>query len=249
MKIDKLYFVGLMDLGDHFVHAGIINYFADRCNELHVPVKHHNYETAYTLFHEHPSIKVVALHPHEEDSYVESHKMSRICNGWNMIFADIAGHQTALLWDEQVYTYYEVPFSFRYNNFRLPKNINGSDELYDRLYKGKPYVLLHRKTGHMPKGIPIDVETFRKNEGLPQDVNIIEIDPSITRNLLHYVKLIQNAQEIHCVNSSFFCLVDSIHTSTNAKLYFHDVRASSIIRVNSDYNRFCWNIVRYGIKV
>jgi hypothetical protein len=249
MKIDKLYFVGLMDLGDHFVHAGIINYFADRCNQLHVPVKHHNYETVCMLFQEHPNVVVVALHPHEEDEYIAQHKMSRICNGWNMMFANIGGHSAALLWDEQVYTYYEVPFSFRYNNFRLPRNITGSQELYDRLYKGRPYVLIHRRTGHMPNGIPIDIENFRISAGLPQEVDIIEIEPSITSNLLHYVKLIENASEIHCVNSSFFCLVDSIFNRTYAQLFFHDVRASSLIRVNSDYNRHRWRIINYGTRV
>lgn len=249
MKIDKLYFVGIMDLGDHFVHAGIINYFADKCNELHVPVKHHNYETVCTLFQEHPNIRVVALHAHEEDSYVEQCKMSRICNGWNMVFANIDGHHTALLWDEQVYTHYEVPFSFRYTNFRLPKEIQGSDDLFNRLYKGRPYVLIHKKTGHMPQGIPINIEAFRLSIGLSADVDIIEIDPSFTNNMMHYVKLIQNAEEIHCVNSSFFCLVDSIFNLTKAKLYFHDARASSLIRINSDYNRHCWNVIKYSTRV
>jgi hypothetical protein len=248
MIFDSLYFLGPMDLGDCFVHNGIVNYYADRCQQLHVPVQPKYYDTISCLYSEHPNIITVPMEVDQEEAYINCYKISRIINDWEMVFRDVNGYRTAILWDEQIYTHFELPFSMRYSNFRLPKYIPEQENLYNRLYQNRPYILIHRSTGQHPDGLPIDVEKFRTDSGLSPEVDVIEVVPSITSNMLNYVRLIENAEEIHCVNSSFFCLVDSIFHRTRAKLFFHDIRASSIMRVNSEWNRRCWNIVYYPNK-
>jgi hypothetical protein len=245
--IDKLYFIGPMDLGDCFVYTGIINYYADRCKQLHVPAKPENYQTLKTLYESHPNIKVVALTLEEEEQYINHHKLSKVITDWGMYCTIIDQVPCSVLWDEQIYTNFEIPFGYRYSNFRLPKTIDGSQELYDRLYQGRPYALIHSRTSHYPNGMPILIEKYRQSIALPA-IDLIEIKLEITNNMLHYVELIKNAAEIHCVSSSFFCLVDSIHSETTAKLYFHDSRASSIERVNNRWNKSCWKIIRYPYR-
>lgn len=249
MIFDKLFFISPMDLGDYFVQSGIINYYADRTSVLHLPVKHHNYDTLFTLFQDHPNIRVVPITYEEQHEYIKTHGLSRITNDWKLVIKEVYGHPAALLWDEQIYTHFELPFSMRYSNFRLPRYINGSDELYEKLYKDRPYILIHRRTGHHPDGISINIEGFRKTVGLPDDIDIIEITPDITSNMMHYIKLIEHAAEIHCVNSSFFCLVDSVFKLVKGSLYFHDIRGSSVIRINSEWNNYCWNVVNYIDRV
>jgi hypothetical protein len=102
---------------------------------------------------------------------------------------------------------------------------------------------VHRQTGDHPKGLPINVSGFRHANGFPE-IKIIDIVPEITNNMMQYVKLIQNAQEIHCVPSSFHCLVDSMPTS--AKLFFHDIREKTAMAVNSSWNNEKWNMVNYA---
>jgi len=245
---DKLYFVGPMDLGDHFVHAGIINYYADRCNELHVPVKPHNYETVKTLFQENSHVIVFVLSENEEEDYIRRNNLGRINNYWPMFFTEINNCRTSLMWEEQCYLHYEVPFRARYDNFRLPRHIAESNDLFNRLTSGKPYVLVHRITGLHPDGLPINIPLFRKMNNF-SDLGIIEIKPGLTNNMMNFVKLIENAEEIHCVNSSFFCLVDSIYKRTKMQLFFHDIRADSIVRVNNEYNENCWTKVLYSEKL
>jgi len=239
-----------MSLGDSFIMNGVAHYYGDMTEELHIPCLPYYHETIRTLYQDHPHIIVVPLWPHDqgEDQYVAEKKLSRILRN-SVHSVHVNGQLIPVAFDMQYYDYYSIPFSMRYTNFRLPNHIDGSDELYDQLSNGEPYVLFHNKTGHHPNGIPINIDWFRKTHGLP-DIKIIYIDESLDgRNLLRWTKLIQHAEEIHCVSSSFWALVDSMFNQTKAQLFFHDIRAFSITRVNSEWNRRCWNIVSYPNKV
>ena len=246
---DKLFFMGPMTLGDNFVFSGIAHYYGDRCEELHVPVQPAFYDSLKSLYQDHPHIKVVQLEPYDlgENQYVKENGLSRIIRQ-DAFMATIDSQYMGPLWDELAYSQFELPFSYRYSNFRLPKHIEGAQELYQQLSNNEPYVLVHRFTGAHPNGIPIDLAGFRQANNLP-DLKIIEVTAGITSNMMQYVELIKNATEIHCVPSSFFCLVDSIHDKTNAKLFYHDVRATTLMRINSKWNNYPWTIVTYANKL
>jgi len=239
---DKLFFVGPGSLGDAFISCGIANYYGDRCIELHYPAKPVNFNTLTTLFQDHPNITVVSIDSFEtENRYVEQHRLSRLMRmGFEV--HNIKNFNIVPMWDLQAYSNYGLSFDLRYTNFRLPKHIDGSDELYDRLSQDEPYILVHRYTGDSPEGIPINIPEFRQMRNLPP-IKIIEVEEGITDNMMHYVKLIQNAKEIHVVPSSFHCLVDSIPTT--AELYFHDVREKTSMSINCPWNDKHWTVVNY----
>ena len=244
---DKLFFMGPMGLGDNFLISGMVHYYADRCHEMHVPVWPYFHESVSTLYQDHPHIRVVGLNPFDqgENQYVEQHKLSRILRT-NLINWKIKNFELTPLWDLQLYAMHELSYDLRYKNFRLPMHVEGSEELYQKLSGGEPYVLVHRRTSNHPDGIPFNLQSFRLHNRLP-DVKIIEIDPSITTNMMHYVKLIQCAEEIHCVPSSFHCLVDSM--DTKARLYFHNLREKTAMVINSKWNKHRWTMVNYSERM
>lgn len=245
---DKLFFIGAVGLGDSFVQSGMVHHYADRCNELHVPSQPKFYKTIKTLYQDCPNIKVVALEPNDEQhtQYAKAFGLSRILP-IPLVQSTIRNFQIIPMWDIQHYSNYELSFGLRYSNFRLPKYINGSEELYKTLSNREPYILIHRYTGDDPHGIPININTFRMHEGLRDDIKIIEIKEGITEDMMQFTKLIQYAEEIHCVPSSFHCLVDSIQT--NAMLYFHDIREKTSMAVNSPWNNFKWRVVNYEQRI
>jgi len=243
---DKLFFIGPMSLGDSIVTSGIANYYWDRCIELHYPAKPQYFKTLKTLFQDHPNIKVIPIDGYDmENEYVSHHQLSRIMRtGFET--HNIKNFEIVPMWDMQLYANYGLSFDLRYKNFRLPKNIEGSEELYQNLSGGEPYILVHRYTGHHPQGIPINVPSFREMQNL-SPIKIIEIEENITDNMMHYVKLIQNAEEIHVVPSSFHCLVDSM--DTKAKLFFHDAREKTSMFINSSWNTKHWTVVNYNQRI
>ena len=240
---DRLFCMGPMSLGDSFVLCGMVNHYADRCNELHVPADPKFYKTIKTLYQDHPNICVVAMPQdwHSEDLYVERHQLSRILR-IDLVHSIIKNFDITPMWDIQLYSNYELSFGLRYSNFRLPKHIEGSEELYNELCGGEPYILIHRYSNDFPDGAPINIPAFRAAGNLP-DYRVIEIRDGITDNMMQYVKLIENAQEIHCIPSSFHCLVDSV--PTKARLFFHDVREKTSMAINSAWNDNKWIMVHY----
>lgn len=236
-----------MSLGDSFVACGIVHHFGDRTNELHLPVLPKFFNTLNTLYSEHPNIKVIPLDtdPTQEDSYVRRNGLSRIIRP-EVLTTKIKGLDISPMWDIQMYSNFELSFSKRYDDFRMPSNIPGSIGLYNKLSGGEPYMLYHRYSNDFPNGAPIGLKEFRKSINLP-DIKIIEIVDGITDNMLEYTELIKHAQEIHCIPSSFHCLVDGINT--NATLFFHDIREKTSMAVNSRWNNHKWNIVNYNPRM
>jgi hypothetical protein len=248
--IDRLYFYGPSALGDNFLMSGIVHHFGDICEELYVPCWNIHEKTVKTLYQEHPHIKVVPFDSKNfnEEQYLKENNLSKTLRT-NMLYSVITG--VAPYWDYQIYEHYNISYEKRYTNFRLPLHIEGAEELYQRLSGGEPYILVHKDNGGS-LGDPIkhnSMDLGRYRNGYP-NVKIIEIDPTLDdNNMLKWVKLIENALEIHCVSSSFFCLVDSIHNRTQANLFFHDLRKNSLMRVNSKYNNYRWFYVTYPEEV
>jgi len=236
---DRLFFFGPVSLGDTFVLSGAAHYFGDRCNELHFPCHEKFFETTSTLFQDYPNIKVVVMNG-DIPTYLKEHGISRVLQN-EIHMETIDGVSVIPMWDRQLYYGLDLPFSLRYTNFRLPKYVYGADHLYRSLSSGEPYVLVHKRTSDHPDGIPISITGFRESYNLPTDLKIIEITESITSNMMQYVKLIEHATEIHCVSSSFFNLVDSMNNITNARLFFHDARATCRMSLHKRWTRVMYN--------
>jgi hypothetical protein len=155
----------------------------------------------------------------------------------------------AVNFDRQFYEQAGILFKERYEKFTLPKEIPGVDEVYDKLTEGeKNYIIVH-KNSSAEGDYPIDLWTWRRNQiGTIPDTKIIKIEMGQTTNMLSYMRLIENAKEIHCLNSSFFCLVDSVAKRIKPKLFYHDIRMNNITQTNCESNGNRWTIVEYPFK-
>jgi len=255
---DKIFFSGslkLAALGDALVMSPIVHKFAQESNMVLFPCRKSNFETISCLFQDFKNIEIICYSSEEEANELLSDNQAYLLDGPDFVYTEIYIPNLSqyisihINWDRQVYEFYNIPFSQRYSEFRLPTQISGSDELYNQLTGGDDdYVLLHQSTSEYPNGMNINFEGWRKAYNFPER-KIIEIRSGITQNMLQYKKLIENAKEIHCVPSSFFCLVDGMFNQTSAKLFYHDFRATTMMQVNSKWNNNSWTMVKYGTKI
>jgi hypothetical protein len=254
MKIfDKVLYGGVMTLGDCIVCNAIVHRFAKESNILYYPTDHTNFETLSCLYQDYDNIVVVTFDgPQQEQDFISKNNLMRIRS------ADIygtyinrvgtsGGMNVSINWDRQIYEYYDLPYSTRYTGFKFPKNVEGSQELYNELTQGDDnYVLFHQEASY--GSLNINLDGFRMANGMPP-LKVIEVKFGTTKNLCQYIKLIENAKEIHCIPSSFYCLVDSLFDRVSGELFFHDRRANGILQINCKWNDNKWNMVHYESKV
>jgi hypothetical protein len=250
---DRLVFSEVGHLGDNLVQVGVVNYYADHCEELHLIVQEARLKTLTSLYKEHPNIKIIRCGTANliefTKQYAKETGISLIKNVDQPHMEFINGVWVPVDWPMHYYDFYGLLFSMRYTNFRVPTYVEGSEELYEKLSNREPYILTHRRFSEkFPKGYPINISEYRKAANLP-DYRIIDVKPDITEDLMQYVTLIKNAKEIHCVDSSFYQLVDGMFDKTQAKLYFHCIRAFSALRVNSKWNNHRWKYIDYGVRL
>jgi hypothetical protein len=252
-KFNEIFFCGAMSLGDCFVMNAIVHEYAKISHKLVYPCKPEYFQTLQSLYQDCDNIQVVAFETTEqENAFITQHGLIKIFSppieGTHIHRAGCEPEYIHIHWPQQIYENFDIVFSKRYSGFKMPKNIAGSQELYESMTDGNPYVLVHRYTGDHPNGIPINITGFRKSVGLP-DLPIIEIREGQTDNMLQYKTLIENAAEVHCVPSSFFCLVDSMQLPASCTPYFHDIRRNSLMKVNSRWNNHKWHMVNYSVRI
>lgn len=242
-------------LGDCFVMAGAAAHFAESCDHLYFPIldKANQYEIISCLFKDNPKITVVRyVDPNYSDLnyFIQTLNLEMIPVPV-VVALEVDGVTTQPLWDEQNYTLFDIPFSYRYTKFQMPDVEKESDQLYKNTVTNPRYILVSKKYGTGDTQREIDFLSWRHNARLSpiEDLQVIELSEQLSSNMLYYKKLIENAEEIHCVPSSVFCFVDSIASSTKAKLFYHDVRKQTIMRINNPWNDHRWTKITYANKL
>jgi len=215
-----------LGLGDHFVCNGLVHEAAKRHDKIHLPSKKRNFETVKCLYKDYSDIYVFQVENEYRDisEYCMKNKLPIIKIGFDYLLNSRA---------EPNVCFYEqagLDYGLRYTSFKLPETIPNAQALYDKLVLSSvKYCLVHRQSSTGDFLINV-------NSALP----IVEIESGMTNNLLDYVKIIQHAEEIHCIDSSVINLIDSIDTKTK-KLYFHKIKPD--IQGFKYSNR--WNIITY----
>jgi len=107
--------------------------------------------------------------------------------------------------DEEMYIKARVPFKYKWEKFKIQRYMGREKELFDKLgLKENEYIFIHDK-GSMPIHIATDIATVCPDN----------LDYAIT----DYLYILENAKEIHCIDSAFLNLVDCY--GIDSDLYFH----------------------------
>lgn len=241
MHVDEIYIGSEFALGDAIVWNPIVHKLAEECNILYHPSAKHNLETMKCLYQDYKKIIVL-----EQNEYEEKRRATINYGKWDKSYTHIKLVPLKPLnvpfflcnvnWERQIYEHFDLPYSFRYTGFKLPKYVDGAQELYEKLTNGcKEYVVVNKYIGHFNEELKFNVEAHTKG------LKVIEINPWITNNMLQYIELFRNAKQIHTPGTATFCLLESMKYELNADLYFHDLRRNYVAFLDSDR----WKVIKY----
>lgn len=176
-----------LGLGDAYICNGMVHVLREG-GDLVLPCKPHNMATVTAMFKGDEGISIRRV--------VDDAEMKALARGFKRVL-NLGLHSGEPLdkvgWDRQLYRQAGVEFRHRWDSFRIPPSTWECPK--------RPYAFVHEDP---KRGYSIDLK--RLTAGLEV------IRPEGMSNALDYVPLIRCATEIHCIDSSFLCLADSLET-------------------------------------
>ena len=200
---------GHQGLGDHIECHGIIRHYAELFDQVSVLcILPHNVEALRYMYRDNPRIKVVT----QEEQPVTIHykvQFPAICENVLELYGVAMGGNNAAM---KFYGKAEVPFKFRKEKFYLERDLEEEKRTLDLLNpNGEDFIFIHDDP---LRGFNIDIDT---------DLKVIRNTPDVS--FFSMLGVIAKAKEIHCMSSSYFCLIDCMPDSAfKAPKFYHNLR-------------------------
>jgi hypothetical protein len=212
-----------LGLGDHFICNGLVRHLYSELKplRLYLPTKRPYYATVARMYGDLPGIIPVTVN---QDSDVRALPQVELCD--QVIQVGFAKCRNDF--DVSFYDSAEVPFAVRWNNFKIVRNRDRERELEEKvgLRDGEEFILVHSSGS---------VGRFKLNiySGLRRIVV-----SQLSDCLLDWCSIAEKAEEVHCIDSSFIHLAQSLNIRRGV---FHNIRPTETRFVLSKD----WKIVDY----
>ena len=234
---NNLYIHHHLGLGDHFACNGMVRYILKEWgyNQVTVFSKDNYFSMVDFMYRDNEKIKVIKI---DKDKEYES--VRKIINAGLSESEDndflIVGHQNynenaenKNCW-EIFYDQVEIPYNVRKDFFHVERDLKEEERVFSNLNPAnEPFLFLH---DDKERGFNLN-----RDHILNKDLRIIEND--VTENIFYFIKILQEAEEIHCMESSFKTLIDLY--CGQESLFFHDFRGHPL-GTQSNKN---WKTIKY----
>lgn len=214
-----------LGLGDLIICNGIINFLSNDFDKIYIPTFEKNLNHTKYLYSGNSTVEIFKIKD-ENEIYQYKPSVEKLRIGFEKNYGEFN------------YSYYKqlnLPYSYSFDYFKLPKNKENENKLYKYLmeYYGvqKEFILIHRTSSQGE----VNLQTRKDIPSI-----FVEKQSDIFKNIFLYNKLVKDATEIHCIDSSFLHLVERIET--NAELYFHPVKKVGKLSEKLKLSKK-WNII------
>jgi|694.fasta_scaffold05902_15 hypothetical protein len=195
-----------LGLGDHIICNGLVRRLIPNNETFGLFVKKHNIKSVEFMFKDLNNLTMVPIDGDHNVSEFNSDNIIPI--GHNKLGSTM--NQFNCYWDEAFYRQMNINFTERWNSFFYKRDFIKEKKLHNELNpKNEDFVLIHKADS-----ANVDRIDYSK---ISEKYKKIFVEKSET--IFDYGLLIAKAKEVHCIDSSFKHLVDSIPTM--GKLFYH----------------------------
>jgi len=200
-----------LGLGDHIICNGMVRHFTDLMDEVTIFCHKHYENNVKYMFRDDNRIKVIAEEQKNIEPFLSTVKDPIMRVGFERIpYYESIFHQHKKTFDEIFYDLAGLDFNIRYNKFYIERDKNKEEQAFQKLNpNNEPYIYVHDDPS---RGFAIDKSKYRK------DLKIIINDFNF--NLFEMRKILENATEIHTMQSGMFDLCNSMYLD-KPKIYVH----------------------------
>jgi len=204
-----------LGLGDAIMCNAIVRNFAKRYDLVHLFVKTRNIKNVEFMYRDLKNIDFITG-VGDQDEFVK-----RFLDINRYINLQKIGHEylnnTKLNFDEAFYEQVKIPFEKRFTDFYVQRDMEMEQKLCKILNPTEePYIFVHRDND---RGNPMNFD-YIKNKNLKIIESNYKLDDIKEYLLFHYIKLIEEAEEVHVMESSFKNMIN--HCIENKEnVYLH----------------------------
>lgn len=198
----EIYIYHHLGLGDHIICNGLVRNFTKNYEIVHVFCKPHNYENVKYMYRDDSKINIISV---GEDYDVNRYIIQKKINDkvLKVGFENLKNCNNKTF-DECFYSSIGLDFNMRFDLFYLERNSEIEQKVMSKLNPdGVPYIFIHGD---------IDKNKIRKD--------LLIIENPVEYKIFDLPFLLENAEEIHLMESSIKCLTNSLKM-IKPKIFYH----------------------------
>lgn len=202
-----------LGLGDHIICNGLVRYILKHASPscLWLVTKNKYGNNVKAMYSDEPRIKILPVQ-HDQDLY-------NMPYDWSNIRLIRAGFEKCInsQFDKSMYDSVGVPFNERWDSFYIKRNHTVEEKLLAELNLPEKFSLVH------------DVSSVGKYDlKINTDLPIIRVrHTSSESSMFDWMCVVERATEVHCIDSSFIHLVESM-SRLSGKLFYHMCKVNDI---------------------
>ena len=197
-----------MGLGDHIITNGLVRTIAKKYDDVFLFCKPKNIKNVKYMYRDLKNLKLIALVDWQVRQFMTiSPNLEYKIIGHHEFFERLASPDNKLAIDEIFYEMAGVPFENKWNEFFIQRDLEREKQVFKELglKEGDKYAFVHEDRRKISKNRP--------------HIKIIKPD-NPDYSIFDFLYTIENAEEVHCINSSFSCLIECIQIET-PKMFLH----------------------------
>ncbi len=192
-----------LGVGDHIACSGIVREYAKKYDKVGLVCLKQYAPSIGFLYRDLPQVTLECISSHNDVAAVQPHYGRTQTVGTFDV-------ESGVQYERQFYKMAGVPFSKLWDSFHVERDRQAEAALAQKMEIKEPYIFLHDD-----KRFPVD------RSRLPAGIRIVEPDLALTQNIFDYCGIIEGAQELHVIDSSFMFLIDCLPAQANQKLVLH----------------------------
>jgi hypothetical protein len=169
---------------------------------------------------EHPEIRRI----------LQKHKSTNFLSVGHRSLKHLEVRHPHLFFDQLFYLQLDLPYEYRFSKCYWRRDMDEEERVFRKLAPQTPFAFVHDDP---LRGLVVNTDSIH----LP----IVRND--LSESIFHLGLLLERATEIHCMESSIRCMMESLELNRN-KLYYHNFRCT---RPLGTATRQKWIEVRYEL--
>ncbi len=224
-----------LGLGDQLVCNGLIRNICKKYEDrtVHLFCKQRCLESVSFMFRDISNILVEVKDDNDAHAFLPTIDASdKIYVGHHHLFGHVGKIECA---EKAYYKQVGLKHSRKWDDFYIQRDLDREANLFDTTkLKGQDYIIFQDD--------PKNNRRINRDFLIGKNMRVFSPDESITGNIFDYLTIVENAKEIHVVESCFMYMVDLVYKSLPASLYAHRY-ARPLQQWEFPANRLNWNIL------